>query len=73
MVLLLYGHCIKCKAMLNYVNKGVEMKLTINQYAEQEQVSRPTVYKWIKQGKLITEKTPSGKYRILGVKKIERQ
>ncbi len=44
------------------------MKLTINQYAEQEQVSRPTVYKWIKQGKLITEKTPSGKYRILGVK-----
>ncbi len=45
------------------------MRLTINQYAEREQVSRPTVYKWIKEGKLITECTPSGRKRITGVKK----
>ena len=48
------------------------MRMTINQYAEREQVSRPTVYKWIKDGKLITEKTPSGKFRIIGVKKHGR-
>lgn len=44
------------------------MRLTINQYCILESVTRPTVYKWIKEGKLLTEKTPSGKYRITGVK-----
>ena len=47
------------------------MRLTINQYAELESVSRPTVYKWIKEGKLLTERTPSGKYRIIGVKEVK--
>lgn len=44
------------------------MRLTINDYCKLESVTRPTVYKWIKEGKLLTEKTPSGKYRIIGVK-----
>ena len=42
--------------------------MTINQYADFAIVTRPTVYKWIKEGKLLTERTPSGKYRIIGVK-----
>ena len=28
------------------------MRMTINQYAEHQQVSRPTIYKWIKEGQL---------------------
>lgn len=44
------------------------MRLTINEYAARENVTRETVHSWIKKGKLLTEKTPSGRTRILGLK-----
>jgi len=44
------------------------MRMTINEFAEKEAVSRVTVYQWIKDGKLIVEFTPSGRKRIIGVK-----
>ena len=45
------------------------MRMTINEFAEKENVSRVTVHKWIKDGKLKTELTPSGRKRIIGVNK----
>lgn len=45
------------------------MYLTIKEYADSQKVSRKTVERWIREGKLTYELTPSKRKRITGVKK----
>lgn len=41
------------------------MRLKISQYAKMENVTIRTVWRWIKEGKLTTEKTETGRVRII--------
>ena len=41
------------------------MRLKISQYAKMENVTMRTVWRWIKEGKLATEKTETGRVRII--------
>lgn len=47
------------------------MYLTIQEYADKERVHRTTVERWIREGKLTYELTPSNRKRITGVVKKE--
>ena len=49
------------------------MRMTIPEYAIFQKVHRRTVERWVKEGKLTYELTPSGRKRITGeVKPSER-
>ena len=41
------------------------VELTVKAYAEREQVTQATVYRWIDKGALLTRRTPGGGLRII--------
>lgn len=60
------------QSLLN--NKGEVMNgLSPTDYAKKMGVDRSTVHRWINEGRLIYEFTPSGRKRITGVKQQEKQ
>ncbi len=46
------------------------LRMTIKEYADFQGVSKKTVERWIREGKLTYELTPSKRKRITGVKSV---
>ena len=48
------------------LGETIKMRMTIPEYAIFQKVHRRTVERWVKEGKLTYELTPSGRKRITG-------